>query len=354
MKLSAFHFQRLPVNAPGFAMNFERPRQNALLIEIPAHPVVHRLEHLVQPGQDVLFIDTHDRHVVFQDDLVERFSPFRGEAAEGGHASVRMNGFSPDFRLLSLPLKEASAGGVIFQREDLHIPVADQMHSQSVDKGKVVFDPVPDDVLPADGEIHAVDGGRVSPCFVGKLLHELCVAGLGFLAEKAGDDGAVRPMAFSGAAQAPVKPGLDRLPPGQPFPGKRRQCFPEMSGDPDRGNGVRTGGARADLEKIAQRGLNDLCGRTGIAPDPGPSRKGGGGNSPRTRRNASQHDADPGGRNQRDLDEITSIHDNTSFKFLWKKAIPDMEALCAHYRIPEAVTGAIPPLLLLLAYFGKT
>ncbi len=111
---------------------------------------------------------------------------------------------------------------------------------------------VPDDGVLADGVTHTVDGGGVDFLFIGKLFHEPCIAGIRFLAEQAGDYGAVSSMPLAGAAQAAIKSGLNFLGLDHFLFRELGYLLSEISGDPERGDSMGTGRTRSDLEKIAQ------------------------------------------------------------------------------------------------------
>ncbi len=111
--VSALHFQCLLVDALGLAMKFERSGKQTLFLQALPHTVFHGIEHKVHMGQYVLLTDTRNRHIVFQDDLVQTLFPLRYQATERGHAAVGIERLAPILGLLSLPQNEASTRRVI-------------------------------------------------------------------------------------------------------------------------------------------------------------------------------------------------------------------------------------------------
>ncbi len=186
-------------------MKFKRRRQGALFIETLPDALQHGIDYHVEMRVYLPLPDFPGRLFIFQHNLVETSPALFGNRPELFHAVIEIQGFAPVLFRLPFSEEEPSARGAILPLEEGGTIPSQKADDHGVGGGIGMFYLIPDDRIAADDEGFAVDRRRIFFHRIVKLFHEFCVARFGLLAQKAGQDGAIRAVPPAGGAQASPK-----------------------------------------------------------------------------------------------------------------------------------------------------
>jgi len=245
-------FLQVPHHLRRLAVQLDGAGQDAFHRQAGVDAAEHDLDHLVQEFPDLLLGFPGDGQLVLEQDLLQRYLAVQRVLLELLGMGVRVLGLPLFRRLVALPLDEAAADRVVFQR--VQRLVARQQHGgHGVGMMEVALGGVEDDVLEGQIEAGRSDGDRVRLVRVGRqLVEELRRAGGRRLAEQAGQRGPVGAVALARGAEAPVEVHLQGGGFLQLLGRELGDPLEEVVGDPHGPHGVGARGTRPHLVELLE------------------------------------------------------------------------------------------------------